>query len=119
MSVMHVREVSRQFRSRRVAVSPRQRRPRQPHQVLQLDQQETDTLRIILAAQIQLRRWRRGEPGRPSFRSLQRIREIVAARESLLAQAVTRPRIPRKAPHHSIVDAVSFQIAETSNARQH
>jgi len=87
--------------------------------VLQLDQQETDTLRIILAAQIQLRRWRRGEPGRPSFRSLQRIREIVSARESLLAQSVTRPKILMDTPQYSPADELSFEIADASNARQH
>jgi len=61
--------------------------------VLQIDQREADTVRIILAAQIQLRRWRRVEPGPQPAGSLQRIREIIAARESLLAQAVGRNRI--------------------------
>jgi len=75
--------------------------------VLQIDRHETDTLRIILAAQIQLRRWRRGEPDRPSFRSLQRIRAIVAARESLLAQAVGRNRIFTPAPEPSLKKADS------------
>jgi len=65
----------------------------EPHRVLQISRHETDTLRIILAAQIQLRRWRRGELGQTSFKRLQRIRAIVAARDSLLAMAVARNTI--------------------------
>jgi len=79
--------------------------------VLQIGRHETDTLRIILAAQIQLRRWRRVEPGRQSTCRLQRIREIIAARELLLAQAVSRNRIftPAAEP--------SFEKADSSIVR--
>jgi len=119
MSSMHVRGDFRQCRLRRVGVSQRHRRPPQPHRVLQIDQQETDTLRIILAAQIQLRRWRRGEPDRPSFRSLQRIRAIVAARESLLAQAVMRPGVLRSGPEYSFAAEPAFELVDPSISRQH
>ena len=55
-----------------------------PHRVLRISRRETDPVQIILAAQIQLRRWRRGEMGETPLQSRQRIREIVAARDSLI-----------------------------------
>jgi hypothetical protein len=51
---------------------------------------------IILAAQIQLRRWRRAEDGQSPSRIRQRIREITAARDSLL-MVQTRPRTGKPA----------------------
>ena len=56
----------------------------EPHRVLRVPRQETDPVRIILAAQIQLRRWRRSEPGRSPDRIQRRIRAIVAARDALI-----------------------------------
>ncbi len=69
------------------------RPPVQPHRVLRVSPDETDMERIIVAAQIQLRRWRQGELGHTSFRSLHRIRRIIAARDSLLALAANRTAI--------------------------
>lgn len=57
----------------------------EPHRVLRISRGETDPVQIILAAQIQLRRWRRGELGEKPLRIRQRIREIIAARDSLMA----------------------------------
>jgi hypothetical protein len=56
----------------------------EPHRVLRVPRHETDPVRIILAAQIQLRRWRQAEPGRTPSRIRQRIRTIVAARDELI-----------------------------------
>ena len=82
------------------------------HRVLRLSSRETDPVTIILAAQIQLRRWRRmdtrmGSTGRSMGDSTgdstegsngvrQRISEIVAARDELMGRAVQRPhhRLP-------------------------
>jgi len=111
MSFLHEKAVSRHFRSRRTEAPPGHRPPADPHLVLQIDRHETDTLRIILAAQIQLRRWRRVEPGRQPAGSLQRIREIIAARESLLAQAVGRNRIFTPAAEPSLKKADSDRPA--------
>ena len=103
MSVSKDRGVFRLFQARQTAAPPRQRPPAQPHRVLRVSRHETDAVQIILAAQIQLRRWRRGEPGHASFKCVQRIREIVAARDSLVAQAVTRHRILTHRDEHSSV----------------
>ena len=54
------------------------------HRLLRVSPQESDPVMIILAAQIQLRRWRRAEPGQSPSRIRQRIRQITAARDSLL-----------------------------------
>ena len=54
------------------------------HRLLRVSPQENDPVMIILAAQIQLRRWRRTEPGQSPSRIRQRIRQITAARDSLL-----------------------------------
>ena len=83
-----------------------------PHRVLQISRHETDTLRIILAAQIQLRRWRRGEPGHTSFKSLERIRQIVAARDSLLEGAVARNTILT----NPALESVQAGCSSTSNS---
>jgi hypothetical protein len=60
------------------------------HRLLRVSPHENDPVTIILAAQIQLRRWRRAEPGQSPSRIRQRIREITAARDSLL-MVQTRP----------------------------
>jgi hypothetical protein len=62
----------------------RKTRQLEPHRVLRVPRHETDPVRIILAAQIQLRRWRRSEPGRSPDRIQQRIQAIVAARDALV-----------------------------------
>ena len=54
------------------------------HRLLRVSLQENDPVMIILAAQIQLRRWRRAEPGQSPSKIRQRIRQITAARDSLL-----------------------------------
>lgn len=58
--------------------------PLQPHRVLRVPRHETDPVRIILAAQIQLRRWRQAELRQKASRIRQRIRAIVAARDELI-----------------------------------
>ena len=62
----------------------RETRQLEPHRVLRVPRHETDPVRIILAAQIQLRRWRRSEPGQSSDRTQRRIQAIVAARDALV-----------------------------------
>ncbi len=58
--------------------------------VLGLEAGEADPVRIILAAQIQLRRWRRMDPAeRPRFWP-DRVRAIVAARDRLLDPTTNR-----------------------------
>jgi hypothetical protein len=52
--------------------------------LLRISRHETDPVRIILAAHIQLRRWRRAESGQPPDRIQRRIQAIVAAREALI-----------------------------------
>jgi hypothetical protein len=54
------------------------------HRLLRVSPRENDPVMIILAAQIQLRRWRRAEPGQSPSRIRRRIREITAARDLLL-----------------------------------
>ena len=54
------------------------------HRLLRVSPQENDPVMIILAAQIQLRRWRRAETGQSPSRIRQRIRQITAARDMLL-----------------------------------
>ncbi len=54
------------------------------HRLLRVSPHENDPVMIILAAQIQLRRWRRAEPGQSPSRIRERIRRITAARDSLL-----------------------------------
>jgi hypothetical protein len=56
----------------------------EPHRLLRVSPHENDPVRIILAAQIQLRRWRRAEPGQSPSNIRERIRKITAARDSLL-----------------------------------
>jgi hypothetical protein len=59
-------------------------RHRLPHRLLRVSRTETDPVMIILAAQIQLRRLRRSEPGQSPSEIRRRIREIAAARDTLL-----------------------------------
>jgi hypothetical protein len=54
------------------------------HRLLRVSPQENDPVMIILAAQIQLRRWRRAQPGQSPSKIRARIRRITAARDSLL-----------------------------------
>lgn len=82
----------------------------EPHRVLRISRYEKDPVRIILAAQIQLRRWRRQDSlaeqaasqaksqAASQAKTRQCIREIIAARESLLRAAVTRIAIPERIP---------------------
>ena len=58
--------------------------PLPPHRLLRISRHETDPVRIILAAHIQLRRWRRSELGQSPDRIQRRIQAIVAAREALI-----------------------------------
>ncbi len=66
----------------------------EPHRVLRISRGETDPVQIILAAQIQLRRWRRGEPGETPLMIRRRIRQIIAARDSLMAITRMRNAVP-------------------------
>ncbi len=59
-----------------------------PHRVLRLPRSVRDPVRIILAAQIQLRRWRRPDQTTTAADSQRRVREIVAARDGLLREAL-------------------------------
>ena len=55
--------------------------------VLGLEPHDNDPVRIILAAQLQLRRYRRGQAvGRPCTAT--EVRRIIAARDALLSRAV-------------------------------
>jgi hypothetical protein len=57
--------------------------------VLGLEPHDSDPVRIILAAQLQLRRCRRGQVvGRPCTST--EVRRIIAARDALLSRAVAR-----------------------------
>ncbi|MFM8890026.1 MAG: hypothetical protein ACKOTB_00130 [Planctomycetia bacterium] len=51
---------------------------------------------IIFAAQMRLRRLRRSEMGRATPVLRERIREVVAARESLLLLSLVRPSMRRR-----------------------
>jgi len=62
----------------------------EPHRLLRIPSCETDPVMIILAAQIQLRRWRRMETAKSPAIARRRIRDIVAARDSLMERAVSR-----------------------------
>lgn len=80
----------------------------EPHRVLRISRHEKDPVQIILAAQIQLRRWRRQDSlaeqaasqaksqAASQSKTRQRIKEIIAARESLLRAAATRIAIPNR-----------------------
>jgi hypothetical protein len=59
-----------------------------PHRVLGLRATEADPLRIIIAAQIRLRRWRRMGSSQQAARS--EVQKIVAAREELLRRGYGR-----------------------------
>lgn len=56
------------------------------HGVLLLPPSVRDPVRIILAAQIQLRRWRRKEQTTEAADLQRRVREIIAARDALLEE---------------------------------
>ena len=64
------------------------------HAILRLSPSEDDPVRIIQAAQIQLRRWRQLARLAPSARWRDHVGEIIAARDALLgiASHVTAPR---------------------------
>lgn len=64
------------------------------HVILRLSPSEADPVRIIQAAQIQLRRWRQVARLAPSARWRDRVGEIIAARDALLgiADHMTSPR---------------------------
>jgi len=66
--------------------------PLPPHRLLRISRHETDPVRIILAAHIQLRRWRRAESGQQPDRIQRRIQEIVAAREALIGARISLSR---------------------------
>ena len=74
----------RSSRLRRVAGAGLNPGPLLPHRVLRVSRHETDPVRIILAAQVQLRRWRRAEQWQSPDQIRQRIRKIVAARDALI-----------------------------------
>ena len=93
MSESHKNVISGDARGWTAAAASGSRPPAQPHHVLQISRDESDMERIILAAQIQLRRWRQDELTHTSFRSQQRIRQIIAARDAMLASAATRDAI--------------------------
>jgi hypothetical protein len=56
--------------------------------VLGLEPDEADPVRIILAAQLRLRRCRRGDSATDEGPAGDEVRRIIAAREALLRQAV-------------------------------
>lgn len=77
--------------------APRRRGP-QPHEVLGLPSCEDDAVKVIEAAQLLLRRWRRvplagsaEREGRAEEAAIQ-IRRIIAARESMLERIHARCR---------------------------
>lgn len=85
----------------------------EPHRVLRISRGETDPVQIILAAQIQLRRWRRGEPGETPLRIRQRIRQIIAARDSLMAMNRAIALMQSAQPANRVLNAALFGAAMT------
>lgn len=77
-----------------VAGHPVFQRSKKPHRVLGLPSKEVDPVRIILAAQLRLRGLRRMNDRNLSSQKQDRIREVVAARESLLMLALLRGSNP-------------------------
>ncbi|MFM8802367.1 MAG: hypothetical protein ACKOK8_00390, partial [Planctomycetia bacterium] len=81
-----------QRRFHRAALAISAPAPVAPHRVLRISRRETDPVQIILAAQIQLRRWRRSEPGKTPLKIQQqiqqRIHEIVSARDALMGSLI-------------------------------
>lgn len=67
-----------------------------PHAVLNLPPAVDDPVRIIQAAQIQLRRWRRASLTNGDAADAGRVGEIINARELLLSRAIQLPAPPRR-----------------------
>lgn len=67
-----------------------------PHSVLNLPPAVDDPVRIIQAAQIQLRRWRRSSLTNGNAADAGRVGEIITAREMLLRRAMQLPAPPRR-----------------------
>jgi len=66
--------------------------------VLGLSNDEADPVTIIFAAQMRLRRLRRSEMAQATPVLRERIREVVAARESLLLLSLVRSSMRRRGP---------------------
>ena len=88
---------SRVFKaSEGLADQPAARARLQPHRVLRISRNETDPVQIILAAHVQLRRWRRSERGEMALRIRRRIYEILAARDVLVMRVARQNAIPAR-----------------------
>ena len=116
MSESHKNAISGDARGWPAAAASGSRPPAQPHHVLQISRDESDMERIILAAQIQLRRWRQDELAHTSFRSQQRIRQIIAARDAMLASAATRDAILIRSVPHAAGGGMSLPLGRESAA---
>lgn len=82
--------------------------------VLGLEPHENDPVRIILAAQLQLRRCRHGEAvGRPCTTT--EVRRIIAARDALLRRAVGR--LGTKFVTGERITATAEIVSQTPSAR--
>lgn len=90
---------------------PARRRFASPHRVLMLPPTVSDPVRIILAAQIQLRRWRQPQADVTPAVVQRRVREIVAAREALLARG--RASLTRRESRGQGVDSCHESRAST------
>lgn len=113
MDLSHQTRFSQNSRFDRLNQATRKPARVEAHRVLRISRGETDPVQIILAAQIQLRRWRRGEPGETPLRIRQRIRQIIAARDSLMEinRAITRMQIAL--PANRGLNAALFGAAMT------
>jgi len=68
------------------------------HRVLGLPSGESDPVRIITAAQVRLRRWRRhsvrSTGGMEGYGTIGRVQRIIQARDALLQQVAGLPPLP-------------------------
>jgi hypothetical protein len=83
------------MRLRRQSTPSRSLAQPSPHRVLRVSRHETDPVMIILAAQLQLRRWRLADPAKQCPRIRQRIQAIVVARDLLVGRTLVLKRPQR------------------------
>ena len=80
------------------------RRPAIPHRVLGLPTGESDPVRIITAAHVRLRRWRRlmdrATDGREAVGTVGRVQRIILARDTLLRQVYDLLDPVGQSPHN-------------------
>jgi len=68
----------------------------EPHRVLRIPKHEVDTLRIIFAAQVQLRQWRQLNSAEVPAILQQRVHQIVVARQTMVQRVLQQKmRLPK------------------------